>query len=204
MLPFLFIFSASATGPIRINIIDSFFCAKSIAVSSLVRLNQEVLLSKGASDQCAKADFSSARYHGRHVLESFIKEYKGTREIVINPIVVFNDKGEHDLLAWQQAFSSKYQKNSDYNLMAIGIPFNSKEEYLKSGISEKVKFLIPTYVAKKQVGRHVSDKHYVFPSEEGAQNVKVISKKDFPDHLEGHALYGNSLSVVLGLINQLK
>lgn len=203
-MPFLFISLSFASDVIRINVVDSFFCADSISSTKLIKVNKEALLSKEASSQCDKADFNSPRYHGRQVVESFIKEYKGKKKIEINPIVVFNDRGEHDLAAWIKAFSFEEQQKSDFILMAIGIPFLSKEDYLKSGVAEKIKFLKPTYVAKKQIGRHVSASHFVFPSDTETHNINVISKDDFPDRLRGHILHGNSLSVVLGLVNKLK
>lgn len=203
LAPLLFSIPTWASPVIRINVIDSFFCADSLSSSSSIKINKEILLAKNASKRCDEKNFSTARYHGRKVLESFIREYKGKSIIEITPIVVFNDAGEHDLMAWREAFSKKWQQGKSYNLLAIGVPFAKREDYDKSIISKNISFNVMTYVAKKQSGRHVSASHFVFPSDLSLPNVKVISKELFPDRKMDHELYGNSLSVVLGLVDEL-
>ncbi|EQC49337.1 hypothetical protein M899_1690 [Bacteriovorax sp. BSW11_IV] len=199
----LFYIPSWASPVIRINIIDAFFCADSLPSSPTIIINKEVLLAKNATKRCDQKDFSMDRYHGRKVLESFIREYKGKRIIEITPIVVFNDAGEHDLVAWQEAFSKKWQEGKSYNLLAIGIPFVKREDFDKSEIGKRISFDVMTYSAKKQSGRHVSASHFVFPSDLELSKVKVISKEHFPDRKAHHELYGNSLSVVLGLVYEL-
>lgn len=84
---------------------------------------------------CEKIEENSMRFHGQKVLETFIKNYHGEKQLEIYPVVVFDQEGQQKVTYWKEAMPKLMKEKVRDVLAATGVP-----------LSQKIQAILPKFI----------------------------------------------------------
>lgn len=115
-----------AEAPLKIAIADTGFCSdKALIKTKLHKVLSSIDLTSSNLYDCQKiapSDLTNApRFHGQNVLNEFLSYLPMDYSITIQPLVVYNERGDQEETAWLKAIEYIKKENFDLVLTASGL-----------------------------------------------------------------------------------
>ena len=146
------------SAPIKIAILDTYFCPKLIMTPKNIQINTVIDNSHShKSESCSTYSKKNRLFHGQWVLEEFINNIKIKDQIIIQPISIFNSSGVQDIESWKKAFNN--QEKYDLFLVAAGVSLKKESIIFPN-------FIRPVITAGSTYGKGINKKSLLWPQSE--------------------------------------
>lgn len=151
----------------NIAIIDTGFCPHLLPQHPLIKIHSVHFAMESFVISCNEADLNSPRLHGQKVLKTFIENYRGTKELQLFPIIVFDKAGIQTVDYWKMSMPHILKNQIRYVLSATGVPLRNKISAL---LPKKTHFIL----ASGRVEPNLKEMAYLFPHDFLLEKQKTI------------------------------
>lgn len=187
-LIFLILFASIydiASAKISIAIIDTGFCSNERIINK-IKINAPVdLTNTNVKLNCDNNFLKHPRFHGENVLNVLTHEYQGNHKLIIQPLVIYDNRGETKKNYWLSAIKYIKEMHFDYIISAVGI--KDGEMKITSGNS---KWLL----SAPRVSPNIKMDDSIFPQNQFLnKNVLLVGSYTPPNFIDQGLLYKDKI-----------